>query len=283
MKRLAISLIALLGCAAFDWSDVKTPAPGPTQSIGFYSAGCIQGAKPLAFDGLGHEAIRISRNRYWGQPVTLQFIETLGARMHAAGQAPLLIGDIGQPRGGPSPTGHASHQDGLDADIWFERQPGPRLPPAERERPRLRSLVRDDMSIDDEVFGPQHVQLLKAAAEMPHLDRLFVNRWIKARLCHTVTGDRSWLRKVVPWYGHDDHFHVRLYCPPGNPQCQPQADYAHDDGCGAALDWWLKQPPVVFPGDDVPPAKPYRPKLPAACAMVLNAPSEDIPVKITGK
>ncbi|HEY6981529.1 penicillin-insensitive murein endopeptidase [Reyranella sp.] len=283
MKRLVISLIALLNCAAFDWSDVKTPAPGPTQSIGFYSAGCIQGARPLPFDGVGYEAIRISRNRYWGQPVTLQFIETLGARMHAAGQAPLLIGDIGQPRGGPAPTGHASHQDGLDADIWFERQAGPRLAPTEREHPRLRSLVRDDMSIDDGVFGPQHVQLLKVAAEMPHLDRLFVNRWIKARLCHTVTGDRSWLRKLVPWYGHDAHFHVRLYCPPGNPQCQPQADYARDDGCGAALDWWLQQPPVVFPADDVPPTKPYRPKLPAACAAILHAPSQDLPVTMTGK
>lgn len=283
MKRLAISLIALLGCAAFDWSDVKTPAAGPTQSIGFYSAGCLQGARPLPFDGVGYEAIRVSRNRYWGQPVTLRFIEALGARMHAAGQAPLLIGDIGQPRGGPLPTGHASHQDGLDADIWYERQPGPRLPPPEREHPRLRSLVRDDTSLDDAVFGPQHVQLLRAAAELPQLDRLFVNRWIKARLCRTVTGDRSWLRKVVPWYGHDDHFHVRLRCPPGNPQCQPQADYAHDDGCGAALDWWLKQPPVVFPDDEVPPKKPYRPKLPAACAAVLTAPSEDVAVKITGK
>ncbi len=283
MKRLVVSLIAALSCAAFDWSDVKTPAPGPTQSIGFYSAGCVQGAKALPFDGPGYEAIRISRNRYWGQPVTLQFIETLGKKMQAAGQSPLLIGDIGQPRGGPSPTGHASHQDGLDADIWFERQTGPRLPPAEREHPRLRSLVHDDRSIDDEVFSPQHVQLLKAAAEMPHLDRMFVNRWIKARLCHTVTGDRSWLRKLVPWYGHDDHFHVRLYCPPGNPQCQPQADYAHDDGCGEALDWWLKQPPVVFPADDVPPKKPYRPKLPAACDTILRAPSEQAPVKVTGK
>lgn len=282
MKRLAISLIALLGCAAFDWSDVRTPAPGPTQSIGFYSAGCIQGAKALPFDGVGYEAIRVSRNRYWGQPVTLRFIETLAAKMHAAGQAPLLIGDIGQPRGGPAPTGHASHQDGLDADIWFEREPGPRLPPAGREHPRLRSLVHDDLAIDDTVFGPQHVQLLKTAAEMPHLDRLFVNRWIKARLCHTVTGDRSWLRKVVPWYGHDAHFHVRLYCPPGNPQCKPQADYPHDDGCGAALDWWLKQPPVVFPAEDIPPKKPFRPKLPAACAAVLQAPSANSPVNVTG-
>src|SRR5690348_13380954 len=164
MKRVAVSLLAVLFCAGFDWSDVKTPAPGPTQSIGFYSAGCIRGAKPLPFDGPGYEAIRISRNRYWGQPVTLRFIETLAAKVHAAGQAPLLIGDIGQPRGGPALTGHASHQDGLDADIWFERNPGPRLPPAEREHPRLRSLVHNDLGIDDTVFSPQHVLLLQTAA-----------------------------------------------------------------------------------------------------------------------
>ncbi len=272
MKRLAVSLIAFFACTGFDWSDVKTPTPGPPQSIGFYSAGCLQGAQALLFDGTGYQVIRLSRNRYWGQPVTLRFIEALAAQVHAAGQQDLYIGDIGQPRGGPAPTGHQSHQTGLDADIWFEREHGPSLPPAQREHPRLRSLVHDDLSIDDSVFGPQHVQLLKTAAEMPNLDRMFVNRWIKARLCHTVTGDRSWLRKVVPWYGHDDHFHIRLYCPPGNPQCQPQADYAHDDGCGAALDWWLQQPPVVFPAEDVPPAKPYRPKLPAACQAILKAP-----------
>jgi len=272
MKRRIVSLLAAFSCAAFDWADVKTPTAGPTQSIGFYTAGCLQGAQALPFDGQGFEAIRLSRNRYWGQPVTLRFIETLAEKVRAAGQAHLYIGDIGQPRGGPAPTGHQSHQIGLDADIWYERQPGPRLPPQARENPRLRSLAPGDTGIDDAVFSPLHVTLLKAAAEMPQLDRLFVNRWIKDRLCHTVTGDRAWLRKVVPWYGHDDHFHIRLYCPPGNPQCQPQADFAHDDGCGAALDWWLKQPPVVFPPDDEAPSKPYRPKLPAACAAVLRAP-----------
>jgi penicillin-insensitive murein endopeptidase len=272
MKRIVVSLLAALLCCGADWSTVKTPSSGPTQSIGFYSAGCIQGAQPLPLEGPGYEAIRISRNRYWGHPVTLQFIQTLSEKIRAAGQHYLYIGDIGQPRGGPAPTGHASHQTGLDADIWYEREPGPRLPPAQRENPRLRPLVIQDRTIDDQVFNQQHVTLIRTAAEMPNLDRMFVNRWIKARLCATVTGDRSWLRKVVPWYGHDDHFHVRLYCPPGNPLCQPQADYAHDDGCGAALDWWLKQPPVVFPPDDEVTTRPPKPRLPPACQKVLNAP-----------
>lgn len=273
--RLVIPLLAgfllmAAEAAANDWADVATPAPGPPQSIGFYTAGCLQGAQALPLDGPGYEAIRVSRNRYWGQPVTVDFITTLAEKMRAAGQAHLYIGDLGQPRGGPAPSGHASHQVGLDADIWFERQPGARRTPAERENPRLRSLVLpNDSGIDDSVFSQQHVLLLRTAAEMPNLDRMFVNKWIKQRICNTATGNRSWLRKLVPWYGHDEHFHVRLYCPPGNPQCQPQAAYSDDDGCGEALESWFRKAPPTPPPPG--PPKPYRPKLPAACQSVLNA------------
>jgi penicillin-insensitive murein endopeptidase len=276
MTRFVVPLLAAMFAAftasAQEWGQVSTPTAGPTQSIGFYTAGCLQGAQALPLDGPGYEAIRISRNRYWGQPVTLDFITTLAEKVRAAGQAPLYIGDIGQPRGGPAPSGHASHQTGLDADIWFERQPGPRLAPAQRENPRLRSLVSaNDSGIDDSVFTQQHVTLLRLAAEMPHLDRIFVNKWIKQRLCQTVTGNRAWLNKLVVWVGHDEHFHVRLHCPPGNPQCQPQAGYYADDGCGEPLDLWFTRPPVKLPPPDAPQA-PYRPKLPAACTAVLKAP-----------
>jgi penicillin-insensitive murein endopeptidase len=268
---LFAAMLAAFSASAQEWGQVSTPTPGPPQSIGFYSAGCLQGAQALPLDGPGYQAIRISRNRYWGQPVTIDFVKTLSAKVRAAGQAPLYIGDLGQPRGGPAPSGHASHQTGLDADIWFERQPGPQLAPAQRENPRLRSLVlADDSGIDDSVFTQRHASLLRLAAEMPHLDRIFVNKWIKQRLCQTVTGNRSWLRKLVVWAGHDEHFHVRLYCPPGNPQCQPQAGYYEDDGCGEPLDLWFTRPPVRLPPPDAP-RKPYRPKLPGACQQVLKA------------
>ncbi|WP_421998167.1 penicillin-insensitive murein endopeptidase [Reyranella sp.] len=275
MKRLVVWLLAALSwagtAAAQDWGQVTTPAPGPTQSIGFYTAGCLQGAQALPLDGPGYEAIRVSRNRYWGQPTTLDFVKRLAQQVRNAGQAPLYIGDIGQPRGGPAPSGHASHQTGLDVDIWFERQPGPPRPPAERENPRLRSLVRaDDAGIDDNVFNAQHVTVLHMAAMAPGVDRIFVNKWIKQRLCETVGGDRKWLNKIVVWAGHDEHFHVRLSCPPGNPQCQPQARYYSDDGCGEPLELWFSRPPVRLPPPGTPQA-PYRPKLPPACQAVLKA------------
>lgn len=279
MKRFLVPLLAAFvwcnagwSAAAADWATVSSPAPGATQSIGFYTAGCLQGAQALPLDGPGYEAIRLSRNRYWGQPVMVDYIQTLASKVRTAGQPHLYIGDLGQPRGGPAPSGHASHQIGLDADIWFERQPGARRAPADREHPRLRSLVKaDDTGIDDAVYTPAHATLLQAAAEMPNVDRIFVNKFIKERICQTATGNRAWLNKLVVWLGHDAHFHVRLRCPPGNPQCQPQASYYSDDGCGEPLDLWFRAPPVTLP----PPGtvqKPSRPKLPAACTAVLNAP-----------
>src|SRR3954465_14609529 len=125
MMRFAIPLLAAIlsisSASAQDWATVSTPSPGPTQSIGFYTAGCLQGAQALPLEGPGYEAIRVSRNRYWGQPRMIDTITALGTKVRTAGQAHLYIGDIGQPRGGSAPTGHASHQTGLDADIWFER------------------------------------------------------------------------------------------------------------------------------------------------------------------
>ena len=271
---LLAAMLAAFAASAQDWGQVSTPTAGPAQSIGFYTAGCLQGAQALPLDGPGYEAIRISRNRYWGQPVTLDFIKTLSEKVRAAGQAPLYIGDIGQPRGGPAPTGHASHQTGLDADIWFERQPGA-APRAGRPREPAAALAgRAPTTTASTTAVFTHAARQPAAhwrPRCPMLDRIFVNKWIKQRLCQTVTGNRAWLNKLVVWVGHDEHFHVRLHCPPGNPQCQPQAGYYADDGCGEPLDLWFTRPPVTLPPPDAPQA-PYRPKLPAACAAVLKAP-----------
>jgi hypothetical protein len=108
MMRFVVPLLAAMfatvAASAQEWGQVSTPTAGPPQSIGFYTAGCLQGAQALPLDGPGYEVIRISRNRYWGQPVTLDFIKTLSEKVRAAGQAPLYIGDIGQPRSPAMPA-----------------------------------------------------------------------------------------------------------------------------------------------------------------------------------
>jgi penicillin-insensitive murein endopeptidase len=248
-----------------------TPSPGPQRIYGIYMNGCIAGASPLPLEGPGYEAIRVSRNRYWGADRTIRFIQDFGRRIEALKLQFVYIGDIGQPRGGRMSFGHASHQVGLDVDIWFEQSRRPHLPAAKREEPLLRSLVlKGEAGIDESVWQPAHALLLKTAAGFPEVDRIFVNKLIKQRLCQTETGDRTWLRKIVPWYYHTEHFHVRLYCPPGDPGCQAQTPVPPGDGCGKALDDWMALPDpdsiVRAPG----PA-PRPPKPPAACQSVISS------------
>ena len=62
-----------------------------------------------------------------GRPRLIAFIERLALAAQADGWHGLLVGDMAQPRGGPMRTGHASHQIGLDVDIWLTPMPEPRL------------------------------------------------------------------------------------------------------------------------------------------------------------
>jgi penicillin-insensitive murein endopeptidase len=78
--------------------------------------------------------MRVSRNRMWGHPRLIAFLERLSKQLPTINGWPgLLVGDIAQPRGGPMLTGHASHQVGLDADVWLTPMPDRRLSREERE------------------------------------------------------------------------------------------------------------------------------------------------------
>lgn len=263
---------AVVAQSEITFASLTTPSNGPSRVIGSYAAGCIAGAVPLPFEGAGYEVIRVSRNRYWGHGSAIRFVQDFGRQVQASRLSPVYIGDISQPRGGRMGFGHASHQIGLDVDIWFELSPKPRLPAPAREEPVLRSLVLDgETGIDESVWQSGHAELLRLASAYPLTDRIFVNKWIKRRLCEATSGDRGWLRKVVPWFGHDGHFHVRLVCPADSPECVRQAAVPAGDGCGKALDDWFL-PPLPQPAIPPPPEKPRPPRYPAACQAVLNAP-----------
>jgi penicillin-insensitive murein DD-endopeptidase len=257
----------------------QLPADMPTESLGFYSKGCIAGAVALPVDGPTWQEMRLSRNRRWGHPAMIAFLEQFSKDAAAKGIWPgILVGDISQPRGGPMASGHASHQIGLDADIWFQPMPSPRLTAAEREDFPFRSVLRKGtFQVDDRVWNKSYENILKLAAVNPGIERIFVNPGVKRKLCQTVRGDRTWLSKVRPMYGHDEHFHVRLVCQAGSPGCESQDKPSNSDGCGD-LDYWFNvalKPPK--PGS--PPPKPRAPlmmtAMPKACRAVLNAPDSN--------
>src|SRR6201990_2759550 len=99
------------------FSERKLPSVGRPMAIGYYPRGCLQGGVELPTTGPTWQVMRLSRNRNWGHPRLIKFLERLSAHAAKVGWPGLLVGDMSQPRGGPMITGHASHQVGLDADI----------------------------------------------------------------------------------------------------------------------------------------------------------------------
>ena len=162
-----------------------SPAHGPAQAIGPYTTGGLAGAVALPADGPNWQVMRPSRNRAWGHPALIAFLENLAVAAARDAQWPgFLVGDIAQPRGGPMLTGHASHQIGIEADIWLTPMPDRRLSPAERdEMPASNLVATSGDDIDPEIWRPQHRQLLEAAARRPGVARIFVNPAIKRALC----------------------------------------------------------------------------------------------------
>ena len=253
------------------------PAAMPPRAIGAYNGGCLAGAEQMPINGDTWQVMRLSRNRYWGHPNTIAMLKRLADKAHKdAGWPGILVGDIGQPRGGPALSGHASHQIGLDADIWLTPMPDHQLSREEREEMSAVMMVREDrLDIDPKVFTAGHVLLLRDAAQEPGVQRIFVNAAIKKALCRDANGDRSWLAKIRPWYGHDYHFHIRMRCPSGSSECKGQSDQGDGEGCGKGeLAYWFKDS-ILHPQ---PPKEPPKPRtgptlaqLPAACKQVLNA------------
>jgi len=245
----------------------QDPAAGPPQAIGGPAAGCVQGARALPADAEGLQILRPARGRVWSHPRTINVLLGIGHRAQAEGLGLVLVGDVGLARGGPMPSGHASHQNGLDADIWF-RLPRQKLGPGQLAEPHPLGMVRANGLIDPAHWGPAQARLLELAATAPGVDRIFVNPAIKATLCRTLpAGRRAWLGRLRPWWGHDSHFHIRLACPEDSPLCEAQRPVEDGDGCGEELADWLARPTMPAPPDR--PHVQTKP-LPAACRAILG-------------
>jgi penicillin-insensitive murein endopeptidase len=242
--------------------------------FGSYAKGCIAGAEQLPETGPTWQAMRLSRNRNWGHPETIDFIKDLSA--YAAKQPGwngLYIGDISQPRGGPMLSGHRSHQLGLDADIWMLPTSQLNLSRKQRENISSVSLRRDGGAYVNTSWSGAHHRIMKKAAQDKRTARIFVFPGAKVQMCKDEKGNRKWLRKIRPWWGHHYHFHVRLACPRGARGCVNQSPPPRGDGCADAQKWVddiLNPPP---PKPNAPKPKPRRElrlaDLPQQCANVL--------------
>ncbi|MXU64062.1 penicillin-insensitive murein endopeptidase [Oceanomicrobium pacificus] len=257
-----------------------TPSEQRSAALGSYSRGCLAGAEMLPESGPTWQAMRLSRNRNWGHPEMIRFIERLSSYTAAkTSWNGLYVGDIAQPRGGPMLSGHASHQLGLDADIWMK--PAMDLTLSRNARENISSIsVRsaDQRNINGN-WSRDHHLILRAAAKDPAVARIFVTAPVKLRMCKEAPAhDRAWLRKIRPWWGHHYHFHVRLNCPKGNQVCANQAPIPAGDGCEEAI-WWVTEALEPQKPDPLAPKPKPKPKpkaitladLPKQCQSVLQS------------
>jgi penicillin-insensitive murein endopeptidase len=264
------------------------PAPLAARAIGSYARGCLAGAVALPINGPDWQVMRLSRNRNWGTPQLLDFLEKFSSDARALDGWPgLLVGDMSQPRGGPMITGHSSHQIGLDVDIWLTSMPDRILTPAERENMMAVSMLKDPFTVDPDKWTPLHTKLIKRAASYSEVARIFVHPAIKKLLCDQAGNDRAWLAKVRPWWNHYYHFHVRVACPPEDSDCEPQKPPSGDDGCGQELSTWyamLKKAAIAGAGQaatGVPRKSSLTmSKLPQECGTVLTSGGFEPPIPV---
>jgi len=266
------------------------PAPLKPEVFGSYARGCVAGAEEMPANGPAWQVMRPSRDRAWGHPKLIRLVKSLAvkARKHD-GWNGLLVGDLQQPRGGPMLSGHASHQAGLDADIWLTPMPDRTLTRKERETQSAVLMTLDRKRINTKRWTAAHARLIKRAASYNEVARIFVHPPIKKALCDWAGNKGAWLAKVRPLKGHNYHFHIRMKCPAGSPQCKNQAAPRPKDGtgCGGELAYWFsdkpwtkrvykkaKKRPTIVNGVPIPRKKPIARKtlawLPKACRALVK-------------
>ena len=183
----------------------------------------------------------------------------------------LLVGDMGQPRGGPMLTGHASHQIGLDVDVWLTPMPEHTLTRDEREGLSAVSMLRTGvMEVDPARFGRGQAALVRRAALFPEVERIFVNPAIKRTLCEAAARPR--LAGQGPALVRARRPHARPAALPARPAALPRPGPAARGRRLRRRAGLVVRPGALQEGPAVP-AKPVTlVDLPPACTGVLHEP-----------
>lgn len=243
------------------WSKLKTTRASKQKIFGNYNWGCLVGASALSAKGAGFEQVVLERNHFYGHSDLIRFISGLGNQISSMRLGTMYIADLGLPQGGPFSSGHVSHQNGLDVDIRYYRD--------------NRVVVSGDHVNANWV--KEFSQWLKIAAENPRLERIFINPVIKREMCKIfpVATNKTWLLKLRPWWGHDEHFHARLSCPASERDCVAQeAIDKSEDTCGEKLNWWFSAAAKAEYDKMMEKSKERQergfPSLPTACYSLLK-------------
>lgn len=232
MKRTRLRLISLAGaCLVFGalggaCTSLGSVPDGTSVSYGWTNRGRIVDAVELPVRGDGYfiPPTWAARGLNWGTEELVGLLVRAGRRLAAEEVGPpLLIADLSPREGGPS-AWHKSHQAGRDADVLFftvdaEGRPTP---------PPTGMVPFDDAgdSADGRHFDvARNWQLVRALIEDPAVDvqYLFISTGLRQKLLDHAADkgepadviERASAVLIQPTDAppHDDHLHVRIYCP----------------------------------------------------------------------
>lgn len=208
------------------------------QVLGFYSNGRLHDATPLTREGRGFVHLFQHRARGFGSAGLVTIIHEVSGAMaeQFPGGERLQVGDLSQEKGGQI-TRHASHQNGLDADIVYFRVDRRE----QRDEPQTNdfeeSFVKNGKVTANFDFE-RNWALMRAFVATGRTQRVFVDRAIKAAFCDYARkigefeSGAEILRRMRPYPNHDDHLHLRLTCPAAtSPKCLPQEELPAGTGC----------------------------------------------------
>ncbi len=132
------------------------PAPLAARALGWYAEGCLAGAIGAADQRQTWQVMRLSRNRNWGHPnlVAMPRAACRDRERRSAG-TDCWSATCRSRAADRCCTGHASHQVGLDADIWLTPMPERELTRKEREEMSATMMVAADRKdVDPNVWTP---------------------------------------------------------------------------------------------------------------------------------
>ena len=188
--RIALGLALAAGSLQLHWHD--------STAVGIPTAGRLEHGVLLPAEGRAFftwdPVLRRSPNRAWrrwGTDRLVRVVLRVAREFHSAHpRAPRVgVGDLSRPHGGDfgprfGYIGHASHQNGLDVDVYYPRADGREL------APRYASEI--DPALSQELVD----RFLDAGAEL-----IFVG---------PNTGLRGPPGQVETLVQHDNHLHLRL-------------------------------------------------------------------------
>lgn len=263
MQRAALVLTAALVGAAAGCVELGVVSDGTTVSWGPANQGVLlDGARlPLEGDGYVVHATWAERDTQWGVDELIDVVAWTArevARTHPG--TVLAVGDLSIAGGGRSKH-HRSHQSGRDVDlVLFGRRGAERLPATAMLPYTADGVLAADPTVTFDVEREWTVVRALLGAPSPGIANIFLYAPLRERLLDhaRAIGEPADLIELAgatitqpsDSAPHNDHMHVRIYCPRGEPTCRdyalrPQAKKAPAVGALAAFAAVIGNKPVT--------------------------------------